>query len=149
MEARESNVSGTDWVADQITAARSLAASDRPVGLFGFQGWGPAALFLGIAEILLSGIAHVISWLYVSLAWNNMSDTDTRLGLAVSITYALVTVALGIVGVVAGILGVRESRRLNFARGISFVGLVTACAGLLFWLLASTNLLIVAIARLR
>jgi hypothetical protein len=113
------------------------------------QGWGWAAVVVGTALILFSGLGHVVAWLYVSLAPANMSDSDTRLGLGVSITYAIVILTLAIFAVTAAGLGLREAARTRAGRGIAVAGVFLAIAGLIAWLMASANLLIVAIARLR
>lgn len=149
MEPTQSNVSGPDWVATQIERERSAQPARLPRPDWAFQAWAPAALLLGLSVMLFSAIAHVVAWLYVSLAPSNMSDTDTRLGLAVCIVYAVLVLLLAILAIVSGALGLHEARRLNFARGLAVVGQIVACTSLVFWLMAATNLLIVAIARLR
>ncbi len=113
------------------------------------QGWGLAALILGSTGILASAVTHVICWLYVSLAGSNMADVDTRLGLGASILDVLLMSALAVFGIAAGVLGVRESQRLGTGRGLALAGLIAASMGLVFWLVAAANLIIVAIARLR
>lgn len=113
------------------------------------QGWGLAALILGATEILASAVTHVICWQYVSLAGSNMADVDTRLGLGASILDIILMIGLAVFGIAAGVLGVRESQRLGSGRGLALAGLIAASAGLVFWLVASANLVIVAIARLR
>lgn len=113
------------------------------------QGWGLAALILGATEILASAVTHVIAWQYVSLASSNMGDLDTRLGLGASILDIVLMLGLAVFGVVAGILGVRESQRLGSGRGLALAGLIATSTGLVFWLIAAANLVVVAIARLR
>jgi hypothetical protein len=113
------------------------------------QGWGLAALILGVCLILASGITHVVCWLYVSLAYGNMGPTDTRLGLVICLVDVLVLLGLGVLANVAGVLGLREARLFDAHRGIALTGMLAASAGLLCWLLAATNLLIVAISRLQ
>jgi hypothetical protein len=78
-----------------------------------------------------------------------MGPLDTQLGLVACILDVLVVLLLGVLGVVAGGLGLGEARRTSQGRGLALVGLLASCAGLLAWLLAGTNLLIVAISRLR
>lgn len=149
MEPSASNVSGPDWVAAQVDSGRARQSPGGGGLPAGFHAWGPAALALGLTEIIFSAITHVVAWLYASLASSTMSDLDTRLGLTLCILYTVAILALAVVGVIAGFIGVSESRRLGFARGISFVGLFAACIGLLTWIMASINLLIVAIYQLR
>lgn len=112
------------------------------------QGWGLAALGLGSTLVLASGLTHVIAWQYVSLAGSYMGELDTRLGLAACVLDALLVLGLGVLGVVAGTLGVRESRRLDSGQGLATAGLAAAVVGMLTWLIAAANLMIVAIARL-
>ncbi len=151
MDPNVSNVSGPDWLAAQGESPR--AQRPRAPEAFGpptgFGAWGPAALALGLAEILFSAVTHVVAWMYASLARGTMSDLDTRLGLTICLIYTIMILVLAIAGVVAGAIGLKESRRLQFAGGISFLGILVTIIGLVAWVLASANLLIVALNQLR
>src|SRR5262245_23253573 len=92
------------------------------------QGWGLAALVLGGIEILASGLGHLIAWQYIELGRTYMSDVDSRLGLGMTVCQVATVLGLAVLGVVAGGLGVRESRRLESGRGLAVVGLTAAIA---------------------
>jgi hypothetical protein len=113
------------------------------------QGWSWAALVLGVLMIVTAGLTHIMAWLYVSLAPSYMSDTDTRLGLTISIVDVLTMIVLGVLGVLSGAFGVREASRRGGGGGFAVMTLVVASAGMLIWSGAAANLLIVAISRLR
>src|SRR5689334_12250773 len=81
------------------------------------QGWGLAALILGGIEILASGVGHLIAWSYIELGRTHMTGSDSRLGLGMTICQVATVLGLAVLGVVAGGLGVRESRRLESGRG--------------------------------
>jgi hypothetical protein len=112
------------------------------------QGWSLGALAIGLTLVLASGVGHVIAWLYIELADTNMNSTDRVLGLAITIADVLVLLSLGVVANVAGMLGLRDAHRSGAGRGLATIGMWCAGAGLVCWLLASANLIIVAIAQL-
>jgi hypothetical protein len=140
---------GVDPMSQPEPMSPAFSEPARVVPAPASQGWGLAALVLGVTLLVASVLTHILCWLYVSLAQQYMSDIDTRLGLAMCVLDVALVIFLGVLAIVAGALGIREGRRLGRNRGVAFVGLLTASIGLLAWLFAATNLMIVAISRLR